>query len=117
MLDWKNQSIDLLNQGDFQIVEPGPLHVPIEGFAIRRDENLALTLETKAARTAKSRAVQHLTGMVTLNTEQVELANISGIKAVLSGVQTRSVSTLQDGLKEIAGIHHGELAMTGAALA
>ena len=91
--------------------------MPIEGFAIRRDENLALTLETKAARTAKSRAVQHLTGMVTLNTEQVELANISGIKAVLSGVQTRSVSTLQDGLKEIAGIHHGELAMTGAALA
>ena len=110
MLDWKNQSIGLLNQGDFQIVEPGPLHVPIEGFAIRRDENLALTLETKAARTAKSRAVQHPSGMVTLNTEQVELANISGIKAVLSGVQTRSVSTLQDGprlsgLKEIAGIH------------
>jgi hypothetical protein len=106
---WKNQSIDLLNQGHFRIVEPGPLHVPIQGIAVCREENLALTLETEAAPNAKSTAVHYPSGTVRFNTEQVELVNASGIKAVLSGVQTRAVTT-RDGshptaLKDVATVH------------
>ena len=109
MFGWKDQSIDLLNRGSFRFVEPGPLHAPIHGFEVHRDEKLALILETEAAPNAKSAAVQYPPGTVRFNTEQVELVNVSGIKAVLSGVQTRTVIT-RDGsqpraLKEVATIH------------
>jgi hypothetical protein len=105
VLDWKNQGIDLLNQGCFRIVESDSLHVPIEKFVIRRDENFALMIETEAALTATSTAAQHPSGTVILNTEQVELVNISGFKAVLSGVQTHTVKTTQRTLNETAQIH------------
>ena len=101
---WKNQCIDLLNDGYFEFIEPGPLHSPIQRFALRRDETLALTLETEAAPNAKSTAVPYPSGTVRFNTNQAELVNISGIRAVLSGVQTRSVRR-SGGLKEIAAVH------------
>jgi hypothetical protein len=101
---WKNQSIELLNGGQFRFVEPGPLHAPIQRFAFRRDQNLALTLETEAAPNAKSTAVPYPSGTVRFNTDQAELVNISGIRAVLSGVQTRSVRG-GGALKETASVH------------
>ena len=73
MLNWKNQSIDLLNEGGFRITEPGPLQAPIHGFKIRRDENLTLWLETEAALDAKSTARPHPSGTVRINIEQAEL--------------------------------------------
>jgi hypothetical protein len=110
MTSLEEESIDLLNQGHFQITDLGPLHGPIHGFSVRRDDKLALILETEAAPDAKSAAVQYPDGTVRLNTDQVELANIAGIRAVLVGVQTHTVMTVHDGphrsvLKEVAGVH------------
>jgi hypothetical protein len=56
MLDWKNQSVDLLNELGFRICDPGPLRAPIHTFKIRRDENLDLLIETEAPVNAKSTA-------------------------------------------------------------
>jgi hypothetical protein len=105
VLNWKNQSIDLLNEGGFRITEPGPLHAPIHGFKIRRDENLTLWLETEAALDAKSTARPHPSGTVRINMEQVELGHASGAKATLSGVQTLSVVQHEDALREVARVH------------
>ncbi len=93
MLSWINQSIDLLNRAHFGIINHGPLYGPIENFAIRRDENLILRLETTAAPGATSTAIQNTPGLVSFNTAQVELENISKIKAVLSGVRSHLVNT------------------------
>jgi hypothetical protein len=110
MTSWEEESLDLLNQGNFRITDPGPLHSPIHGFSIRRDDNLALILETEAAPDAKSVAVRHPAGTVRLNTDQVELVNIAGVKAVLAGVQTYRVTTRygppdRSALKELARVH------------
>jgi hypothetical protein len=56
VFDWKNQSIDLINELNFKIVDPGPLHAPVYKFKIRRDEKLDLFIETEAAIDAKSSA-------------------------------------------------------------
>lgn len=95
MLDWKNQSIGLLNEGNFRLVEPGPLHAPINRFSIRRDENLTFWLETEAALDPRSTARPHPSGTVRFNTEQAELDHASGAMATLSGIQTLSVSQLE----------------------
>jgi hypothetical protein len=73
-------------------------------------DNLALILETEAAPDAKSVAVRHPAGTVRLNTDQVELVNIAGVKAVLAGVQTYRVTTRygppdRSALKELARVH------------
>ena len=73
MLDWANESLKLLNQGRFRITDPGPLHVPIHQLTIRRDDTLALQLETEAAADARSSVVRHPLGTVRKNVDQVEL--------------------------------------------
>jgi hypothetical protein len=93
MTGWEKESLDLLNEGQFWITDPGPLHAPIHRFSIRRDKELALILETEAAPGAKSTAAPHPAGTVRVNTEQVELVNVVGIKAVLSGVVPYAVTT------------------------
>jgi hypothetical protein len=117
MTGWEKESVDLINDGLFQITDPGPLHAPIHKFSIRRDETLALILETEAAPDAKSSAAQHPSGTVRLNTEKVELVNIAKIKATLTGVQTYSVTTSHDGprrsaLKELARVHRTNVTLT-----
>jgi hypothetical protein len=115
MTGWEKQSLELLNQGLFRINSPGPLHAPIHRFSIRRDDKFALILETEAAPDAKSVAVQYPDGTVRFNKEQVELDNIAGVKARLSGVLTYSLSTTYGtshawSLKELATVH--ELVVT-----
>jgi hypothetical protein len=110
MISLKDESIDFLNEGHFKIKDPGPLHSPVYGFSVRRDDKLALLLETEAASNAKSTAARHPTGTTLLNTERVELVNISGVGAVLSGVQAYSVRTLYNYqrlsvLQELARVH------------
>ncbi|MCW2283163.1 hypothetical protein M2323_000933 [Rhodoblastus acidophilus] len=90
MFKLRDPSIDLINDGKFRIVDPGPLHAPICGFSIARDIDFSLTLETEASADAKSTSVEHPSGTVRLNTEKVELVNDAGIKAVMSGVQPHS---------------------------
>ena len=109
MRNWNNKSLDLLNGGSFRIVEPGPLHAPVEEFSISRDEKLALTLETRTAPHVRSAAEEKPSGATMLNTATVELVDSAGVRAVLSGVQTRLVSSQHGGSqriqKETARIH------------
>jgi hypothetical protein len=106
----RKQTLDLLNEGHFKITNLGPLHAPIHGFSIRRDDKLRLIVETETPLDAKSTAPQYPQGTVRFNTDQVELVNADGIKAVLTGVQTHSVAIHGDRLKEIAQVH--ELTVT-----
>jgi hypothetical protein len=105
VLDWKNQSIGLLNEGRFRIVEPGPLHAPIHRFSIRRDENLALVLEIEAALDAKSTAPRHPSGTLRFSTEQAKLVDVSGNTAILSGIETHAVAQHKGALREVATVH------------
>jgi hypothetical protein len=73
----------LLNKGSFRIADPGPLHAPIHSFSIRRNEKHQLLLETRAPADAKSSAPEYPSGILRLNTDTVELLNVSGIKATL----------------------------------
>jgi hypothetical protein len=87
MLDRKNQSIDLLNEGGFSISEPGPLHAPVISFKIWRDERLHLRLETEAALDAKSAAPQYPDGTLRFSTDKVELSALSGAKGTFSALK------------------------------
>jgi hypothetical protein len=78
VFDWKNQSIDLLNEHGFVVSDPGPLHAPVTKFRIRRDEHLELWIETQAPRDAKSSAKPQPSGTLRINTDQV------GIELVIS---------------------------------
>ena len=102
----ENEGLDLLNQGRFDFTNPGPLHTPILGFSIHRDDSLALILETEIAPDAKSTAVRYPSGTVRINTDQAELVAAAGLQAVLTGVQTLTVKLLNDNLhKEVARVH------------
>src|SRR5208337_4853119 len=113
MLSWKNQCIDLLNEGGFQIIDPGPLHAPINKFTIRRDEHLALILDTEAAAGAKSTAPKLSDGTARFNTDKAELTHISGAKATFSGVQTISVTPHADPIRETARVHQLSVTLLG----
>jgi hypothetical protein len=73
MFDWKNHSIDLINELKFKIADPGPLHAPVHKFKIRRDEKLDLLIETEAAIDAKSSAQNHPSGTIYISTEKVKI--------------------------------------------
>ena len=90
MFKLRDQGIDLINEGQFRLVDPGPLHAPIRGLSIKRDSDLTLSLETLTGADATSTAIEYPSGTVRLNTERVELVNDVGLKAVLSGVQPHS---------------------------
>jgi hypothetical protein len=106
MFDWKNQSIDLLNEVGFIVSDPGPLRAPVRKFKIRRDENLDVLIETEAALDATSAAPNHPSGTLRFSTEEVCIEHPQlGARAILSGVQTLRVSHNGDHLEEIATIH------------
>jgi hypothetical protein len=53
---------------------------------VRRDEKLALVVETEAPTTAASRAVELPSGTVRMSTEKVVLGNPAGVETLLEGV-------------------------------
>lgn len=100
MVDLWEECLDVLNGGHFTVVEPGPLHTPIESFSIRRDEKLRLILETAVPPNATSAAVVHPPGTVRMTTERVLLRNIGGVDAELAGVIPFSLKSNTVGLAE-----------------
>lgn len=102
MVDLSEECLDVLNGGHFTVVEPGPLHTPIESFSIRRDEKLRLILETEVPPNATSAAVVHPPGTVRMTTERVLLRNIAGVDAELAGVIPFSLKSNTVGLTEKA---------------
>lgn len=109
MTDLAEECLDILNDGHFHVVDPGPLHSPIRGFSLRRNRELTLILETDAAPRATSRAVEHRPGTVRFSTERAKLVSIAGIAAELVGVIPYQVmqthSDLQKPTKETARVH------------
>jgi hypothetical protein len=104
--DWKDQNIEMLNEAGFKLSDPGPLHAPILGFKIRRDEHLEIVLETETALDAKSIAEKIPSGTLRYNTETATIDHkFTDATATLTGVQTLSVSQQVDRLREIATIH------------
>lgn len=88
MSNWERESFDtVINQGLFHVTDHGPLHAPIISFSLKRNEKLRLILETQTGPNAKSTLIERPAGTVRINTETVELTNISAIKANLVGVQ------------------------------
>ena len=80
MSNWDSESFDaIINHGHFSIRQPGPLHIPIQSFVIRRNEKLELVLETHCPENAKSNAIEHPSGTVRINTDAIELTNIGGV--------------------------------------
>jgi hypothetical protein len=115
MSDLKEECLGLLNDGHFKIVEPGPLHAPIQSFSLRRDDKLTLILETLADPGAKSTAVTPSPGTVQFSTERARLVNIGGVEGELVGVITSSVRTavgdpMNPPLKETAQVHFATIA-------
>jgi hypothetical protein len=110
MVDLAEECLRILNEGHFQIVEPGPLHAPIHGFSIRRDEKLTLLLETEVPSNATSAAIDHPPGTVRMSTESARLRSIGGVDAELVGVipfsrKTRSSGVTEHPLKEESRVH------------
>lgn len=91
MIGWEREPFELINEGQFRVTDPGPLHAPVHSFSIRRNEKLNIILETRAPAEAQSSAPHVPSGTVRLNTDTVELTNAAGIRAVLSGIQPYSV--------------------------
>jgi hypothetical protein len=110
MTDMSEECLDIINNGHFNIVDPGPLHMPIRGFSLRRNDKLALILETEADSKATSTAVEHPPGTVRLSVERAKLINIAGVEAELVGVVPYSIRTAEGdpmnrALKESAQVH------------
>lgn len=119
MAAWeKDPTESIINGGYFQIMEPGPLHAPIQSFSICRDEKLEFVLTTRAPAGAASKAKEFPSGTVRLNTERVELDSIGGVKASFVGVISRRVTIGSDErgigeLREEAKVHVVEGRMPG----
>ena len=102
MIDLAEECLAILNGGHFQIIDPGPLHTPVQSFSIKRDETLRLILETDVAPDATSQAVDHPPGTVRMTTEQVLLHSLGGLDGELVGVIPYSLKTLSTGATEQA---------------
>ena len=102
MVDLSEECLNVINDGHFTVVEPGPLHTPIQSFSIRRDEKLRLILETEVPPNATSTAVNHPPGTVRMSTERVLLRNIGGVDAELVGVVPFSLKSNTVGIAEKA---------------
>lgn len=109
MMGWETTNLSMLNDGRFEVSDPGPLHAPIGQFSIRRNDALKLILEIEGPGNATSRAIQYPAGTVRISAETVELVNVGGVKAVLSGVEPFSQSVTQaphgSTLRELARVH------------
>ena len=111
MRRWQRETFEIINDGHFRVIDPGPLHAPVRTFRIRRDDKLDLLLETRASPEAKSNAAKYPSGTVRLNSDIVELENLAGLKAILRGVIPTQVRTFtnfqtdQSELTEEARIH------------
>ena len=110
MVDLSEECLDILNGGHFSVVEPGPLHSPIQCFSIRRDEKLRLILETEVPPNATSVAIDHPPGTVLMSTERVLLRSIGGIDAELIGVipfslKANTVGLIEKARQELAQVH------------
>jgi hypothetical protein len=114
MLDWKNQAIEVLNELNWCVVDPGPLHHPVLKFTIRRDERFALFIETEAVKGASSTASEVPSGTVRINTEKVELTHVFGGKATLSGLNTVRLHPDADPVRERSRIHELTLTLPNA---
>ena len=88
-----------INNGNFKVYVPGPLHFPIKNLKIERDESLELILTTTSDSNSESKSIDHPPGTVRINNDAVELTNISKIKVKMNGVQPfkSTVSTDSDG--------------------
>ena len=100
MVNLSEECLNVLNGGHFNVLEPGPLHTPIQSFSIRRDEKLRLILQTEIPPNATSVAVDHPPGTVRMSTERVVLRNIGGVDAELMGVVPFSLSSNTLGLTD-----------------
>lgn len=110
MRDLAEECIRLLNKGLFEITDAGPLHQPLHGFSIRRDENLQLILETEAHPTATSSAADQPPGTVRMSTERALLRSLGGLEGEFRGVIPYNVTrqafgTSERSLKEQAQVH------------
>jgi hypothetical protein len=110
MVELTEECLDLINNGHFNVVCPGPLHTPIRSFSLSRNDGLTLILETEADPKATSAAVEHPPGVVRFSVERAKLLNIAGVEAELIGVIPYSVRTTDGGhtggaLKERAQVH------------
>lgn len=84
---WTEEALNLIDSRVFRISDEGPLHVPVSHFTIRRNEDLALILETEAPGDAKSRAQERPSGAVWMSTDEVKLTSLTGPSATLTGVE------------------------------
>lgn len=110
MVELSEECLDVLNGGHFTVVEPGPLHSPIQSFSIQRDEKLRLILETEVPPNATSAAVDHPPGTVRTSTERVVLRSIGGVDAELMGVvpfslKSNTVGLIEKARHELAQVH------------
>ena len=86
---WTEEALNLIDSRVFRISDEGPLHAPVSHFTIRRNEDLALILETEAPGDAKSRAHERPSGAVWMSTDEVKLTSLTGPSATLTGVERR----------------------------
>src|SRR5437868_4083638 len=96
MKEFGEEALRIVQDGLFEVREAGPLHAPIWKITVRRNEKLALVVETEAPGSAASTAVELPSGTVRIATEKVVLGNPAGVEAVLEGVIGYSVNTSHD---------------------
>ena len=118
MADLSEECLDLLNSGDFRVVDPGPLHTPIYRFSIQRDEKQRLIVKTEVPPNATSRAIRRPSGIVSIATERVLLRDQGGLEATLMGVIPLKLVSNTDGInekphQESAQVHIAEVRNVG----
>jgi hypothetical protein len=96
MNEFGEEALRIVEDGLFVVRDAGPLHTPIWKIEVRRDEKLALVVETEAPGTAASTVVELPSGTVQMSTQNVELGNPAGVEALLEGVIGYSVKVAHD---------------------
>lgn len=88
-----------INDNHFEVNEQGPLHFPIRGLTIKRDENLNLTLTTISDFNSEAGSIGHPPGTVRINNDAIELTSTSKCKVKINGVQpfNNTISTDNNG--------------------
>jgi len=87
---------EFINEGHFNIDNPGPLHAPIRDLKINRDDKLNIVLTTISSSDAKSNYVNPLPGTVRINNEFIELTSHSGSKVRMNGISPFKYDISQD---------------------
>src|SRR5581483_742642 len=78
---------DLVKNDVVEIVEPGPLRVPIRSFTLKRNRKLQIVLATIAEPNATTQAPVFSPGTVRVSDEKVGFSGTMGISAVATGVE------------------------------